>query len=344
MSCNPGHASADQMQFDRLKRRAFITLLGGAAVAWPLAVGAQQPDKLPTVGFLVPNTRSAATEWIDAFVLRMRELGWIEGRTVAIEYRWVEGRSERFAEIAAEFVQLKVNVIVTSGTPAVMALQQATNVIPIVFATAGDPVSTGLVASLARPGGHTTGLATIGDELAGKRLDLLREAVPHLSRLALMGNVNNRFTVLEMSQVRSAAAALGLEVTTLEIRGAPDITKAFEAVKGGADALYICTDAAIIHSNRVQINTLAVRERLPTMHGARTYIEGGGLMSYGPNFPNMFRRSADFVDKILRGAKAGEIPVEQPTKFDLVVNLNTARALGVTVPDKLVSLADEVIE
>jgi ABC-type uncharacterized transport system substrate-binding protein len=327
-----------------MKRRAFITLLGGAAAAWPLAVGAQQPDKLPTVGFLVPNTRSAATEWIDAFVLRMRELGWIEGRTVAIEYRWVEGRSERFAEIAAEFVQLKVNVIVTSGTPAVMALQQATSVIPIVFATAGDPVSTGLVASLARPGGHTTGLATIGDELAGKRLELLREAVPHLSRLALMGNANNRFTVLEMSQVRSAAAALGLEVTILEIRGAPDITKAFEAVKGGADALYVCTDAAIIHSNRVQINTLAVHERLPTMHGARTYIEGGGLMSYGPNFPNMFRRSADFVDKILRGAKAGETPVEQPTKFDLVVNLNTARALGVTVPDKLVSLADEVIE
>jgi putative tryptophan/tyrosine transport system substrate-binding protein len=325
-------------------RRKFLATLGGAAVAWPLAVGAQQPDKLPTVGFLVPNIRSAATEWIDAFVLRMRELGWIEGRTVAIEYRWVEGRGERFAEIAAEFVQLKVNVIVTSGTPAVMALQQATNVIPIVFATAGDPVSTGLVASLARPGGHTTGLATIGDELAGKRLELLREAVPHLSRLALMGNVNNRFTVLEMSQVRSAAAAIGLEVTTLEIRGAPDITKAFEAVKGGADALYVCTDAAIIHSNRVQINTLAVRERLPTMHGARTYIEGGGLMSYGPNFPNMFRRSADFVDKILRGAKAGEIPVEQPTKFDLVVNLNTARALGVTVPDKLVSLADEVIE
>ena len=353
------------MQSGQLRRRKFITLLGGAAVAWPLAVGAQQPDKLPTVGFLVPNTRSAATEWIDAFVLRMRELGWIEGRTVAIEYRWVEGRSERFAEIAAEFVQLKVNVIVTSGTPAVMALQQATSVIPIVFATAGDPVSnrgrtcrktTGTSAGsgpASKPFSadgkcqqsiYGVGDEPIGDELAGKRLELLRAAVPHLSRLALMGNVNNRFTVLEMSQVRSAAAALGLEVTTLEIRGAPDITKAFEAVKGGADALYVCTDAAIIHSNRVQINTLAVRERLPTMHGARTYIEGGGLMSYGPNFPNMFRRSADFVDKILHGAKAGEIPVEQPTKFDLVVNLNTARALGVTVPDKLVSLADEVIE
>ena len=277
-------------------------------------------------------------------MLRMRELGWIEGRTVAIEYRWVEGRSERFAEIAAEFVQLKVNVIVTSGTPAIMALQQATNVIPIVFATAGDPVSTGLVASLARPGGYTTGLATIGDELAGKQLDLLREAVPRLSRLALMGNVNNRFTVLEMSQVRSAAAALGFEITTLEIRGASDITKAFVAVMGGADALYICTDAAIIHSNRVQINTLAVRERLPTMHGARTYIEGGGLMSYGPNFPNMFRRSADFVDKILRGARAGEIPVEQPTKFDLVVNLKTATALGLDMPPTLLARADEVIE
>jgi putative tryptophan/tyrosine transport system substrate-binding protein len=327
-----------------VRRREFITLLGGAAAAWPLAARAQQLGKLPTVGFLVPNTRSAASEWIDAFVLRLRELGWIEGRTIAIEYRWVEGHTERFAEIAAEFAKLKVNVIVTSGTPAVMALQQATNMIPIVFATAGDPVSTGLVTSLARPGGHTTGLATIGDELAGKRLELLREVVPHLSRLALMGNVSNRFTALEMGQLQNAAGTLGFEVDTLEVRRAQDIPKAFEGLRGRADALYVCTDAAIIHSNRVQLNTLAVRERLPTMHGARTYIEGGGLMSYGPNFPNMFRRSADFVDKILRGAKAGEIPVEQPTKFDFVINLTTARALSLSVPDKLLAIADEVIE
>jgi putative tryptophan/tyrosine transport system substrate-binding protein len=270
--------------------------------------------------------------------------GWIEGRTLAIEYRWVEGHTERFHEIAAEFAKLKVNVIVTSGTPAVMALQKATSTIPIVFATAGDPVRTGLVASLARPGGQTTGLATIGDDLAGKRLEILREVVPHLSRLALMGNVSNQFTVLEMGQLRNAAAMLGLAVGTLEIQRAQDITKALEGLRGRADALYVCTDAAIIHSNRVQLNTLALGEGLPTMHGARTYIEGGGLMSYGPNFPNMFRRSADFVDKILRGRNAGEIPVEQPTKFDLVISLRIARALGLTLPDKLLALADEVIE
>jgi putative ABC transport system substrate-binding protein len=326
-----------------MKRRELLTLLGSAA-AWPLTARAQQASRLPTIGFLVPNTRAAASEWTDAFAQRLRELGWIEGRTVAIEYRWVEGRADRFAEIAAEFTKLNVSVIVTSGTPAVQALQEATKMIPIVFATAGDPVSTGLVASLARPGGHTTGLATIGDDLAGKRLELLREAVPHLHRLALMGNVGNDFTVLEMGQLRNAAGLLGLEVSTLEIRQAQDVLKTFEVLRGRADALYVCTDAAIIHANRIQINTLALHERLPTMHGARTYLEGAGLMSYGPNFPNMFRRSADFVDKILRGAKAGEIPVEQPTKFDLVINIATARALGLAAPDKLLALADEVIE
>jgi putative tryptophan/tyrosine transport system substrate-binding protein len=327
-----------------VKRREFITLLGSAAVAWPLAARAQQAPKLPTVGFLGPNTRSAANEWISAFELRLRELGWIDGQTITIDYRWVEGRTERFAEIAAELARLKVKVIVTSGTPAVMALQQATRVIPIVFATAGDPVSTGLVASLARPGGNTTGLATIGDELAGKRLELLREVVPRLRRLALMGNVSNRFTVLEMGQVREAASTLGLEVVVFEIRRAQDISQSFAALNGRADALYVCTDAAIIHTNRVQINTSALRERLPTMQGARTYLEGGGLMSYGPNFPNMFRRSADFVDKILRGVNPGEIPVEQPTKFDLVVNLTTAKALGLTIPTTVVVSADELLD
>ena len=324
-----------------IQRREFITLLGGAA-AWPLAARAQQPA-LPVVGFLGPNTRSAANEWVSAFELRLRELGWIDGQTITIDYRWVEGRTERFAEIAAEFARLKVKVIVTSGTPAVMALQQATRVIPIVFATAGDPVSTGLVASLARPGGNTTGLATIGDDLAGKRLELLREVVPHLGRLALMGNVSNRFTVLEIGQVREAASTLGLEVVIFEIRRAQDISKGFAALNGRADALYVCTDAAIIHTNRLQINTSALRERLPTMQGARSYLEGG-LISYGPNFPNMFRRSADFVDKILRGTNPGEIPVEQPTKFDLVVNLTTAKALGLDVPLPLLARADEVIE
>jgi ABC-type uncharacterized transport system substrate-binding protein len=325
-------------------RREVIMLLGGAAAAWPLAARAQGPARLPTIGFLGPNTRSAAIEWIDAFELRLRELGWVQGRTVTITYRWVEGRAERFTEVAAELVRLKVDVIVTSGTPAVTALQRATSVIPIVFATAGDPVTTGLVASLARPGGNTTGLATVGDEIAGKRLELLREVIPHLDHLAIMGNVTNSFTVLEMKQLRDAANTLGIDVITSEIRRAQDIVGAFDGVKGHFDALYVCTDAAIIHTNRVQINSLALGQKLLTMQGSRTYIDGGALMSYGPSFPNMFRRSAEFVDKILRGANPAEIPVEQPTKFELVVNLATAKTLGITIPPTILVRADEVIE
>ena len=327
-----------------MRRREFITLVGASAVAWPLAASAQQAGKLPIIGFLVPNTRSAAREWTDAFELRLRELGWIDGRTVTIEYRWVEGRTELFSEVAAEFVRLKANVIVTSGTPAVMALQRTTSVIPIVFATAGDPVTTGLVASLARPGGNTTGLATVGDELAGKRLELLREVIPRLRRLAIMGNVTNQFTTVEMTQLQEAARKLGIDVITSEIRQAQDIAGAFEQLRDRTDALYVCTDAAIIHSNRIQINNLALGQRLPTMQGARTYIEGGGLMSYGPSFSNMFRRSADFVDKVLRGYNPAEIPVEQPTKFELVVNLTTAKALGLAMPPTVLASADEVIE
>ena len=274
---------------------------------------------------------------------RLRELGWIEGRTVAIEYRWAEGRSERFAEIAAEFVRLKVDVIVTAGTAAVVAAKQATSVIPIVFAAAGDPVGTGLVASLARPGGNVTGLSNQSADLAGKRLELLREVVPGLRRLAIMANVGNPIGVLEMGEVQAAARTLGLEVVTLEIRRAEDIAPAFEALKGRADALYVVTDP-LVNTNRIRINTLALGARLPTMHGIREYVEAGGLMSYGPNFPDLFRRAADYVDKILRGAKPADIPVEQPTKFDLVINLTTAKALGLDVPPTLLARADEVIE
>jgi putative ABC transport system substrate-binding protein len=326
-----------------MQRRDFIKVIAGSAVAWPLAARAQQPGKLPTIGFLGPNTRSAASEWVAAFVQRLRELGWIDARNVAIEYRWAEGRDERYAEIAAEFARLKVDVIVTSGTPGVIASKQATSVIPIVFATAGDPVGSGLVASLARPGGNVTGLATLAAELAGKRLELLREVVPGLGRLAIMGNVGNPFTVLELGEVQAAARRLGLEIDTLEIRRAQDIAPAFEAIKGRADALYVCTDA-LAHTNRIRINTSALGLRLPTMHGSRDYVEAGGLMSIGPNFADLFRRAADYVDKILRGAKPGDIPVEQPIKFDLVVNLTTAKALGLTVPPSLLDRADEVIE
>ena len=324
-------------------RRELLAALGGAAVAWPLAARAQQPRKLQTIGFMGQSTRSAASEWVAPFVQRLHELGWIEGRTVAIEYRWAEGREERIAQIAAEFVRLKVDIVVTSGTPEVLAAKQATSVIPIVFATAGDPVANGLIDSLARPGGNVTGLSLQSNDIAGKRLGLLREVVPGLSRLAILANVSNPFSVLEWGETRAAARMLGLEADSLEIRQGEDIATAFEAVKGRAEAVYVCTDG-LVNANRIRINTLALAARLPTMHGYRDYVEAGGLMSYGANLPDLFRRSADYVDKILRGAKAGDIPVEQPTKFDLVINLTTAKALGLTVPESFLLRADEVIE
>src|SRR4051812_23421608 len=318
------------MQFDPLKRREFITLLGGVAAAWPLAARAQQAGKLPTIGVLGASTPSAWSQWTAAFVQRLRQLGWTEGRTVAIEYRWAEGRSEGYTDIAAEFVRLKVDVIVTSGVAA-LAAKQATSVIPIIFAAAADPVGTGLVASLAHPGGNVTGLSTQFADAGGKRLELLREAVPSLHRLAIIGNVGYPASVLEMSEVRAAARTLSLEVASLEIRRAEDIAPAFEVLKDQVEAPYICGDS-LTATNRTRINTLALGARLPTMHGFRDYVEAGGLMSYGPNIPHQFRRAGDYVDKILRGAKPADIPVEQPTKFDLVVNLITAKALGLDVP------------
>jgi len=324
-----------------MKRREFITLIGGAA-AWPLAARAQQPAKLPTIGFLGAATPAAWSVFIVTFVRRLRELGWIEGRTIAIEYRWAEGRGERYAEIAAEFVRLKVDIIVTSGG-AVLAAKQATSLIPIVFAAAADPVGGGFVASLVQPGGNVTGLSAQFTDLAGKRLELLREIVPSLRQLAIMANAGYPAAVLEMAEVQATARTLGLEVTTLEIGRAEDIAPAFEALKGRAEALYVCSDI-LTTTNRVRVNTLALTARLPMMYGVREYVEAGGLMSYGPNFLDLWRRTGDLVDKILRGTKPAEIPVEQPTKFDLVINLTTAKALGLDVPPTLLALADEVIE
>jgi putative ABC transport system substrate-binding protein len=324
-----------------MRRRQFITLLGGAAVAWPLAARAQQPGKVPIIGF-VGTDASSWSPYTRAFSQRLRELGWIDDRTIAIEYRWAEGRSERYAEIAAEFVRLKVNVIVTSGI-AVAMVKQATSVIPIVFAISDDPVGGGLVASLARPGGNVTGLSVQSTDLTGKRLELLREVVPRVHRLALIGNVGYLQAEVEMGEVQAKARALGLEVAPLEIRRAEDIAPAFDALKAQADAIYVVGDA-LINANRTRIITFANTARLPTIFNSRDYLQAGGLMSYGPNFPDLFRRAADLVDKILHGTKPGDIPVEQPTKFEFVFNLTTAKALGLTIPESFLLRADEVIE
>jgi len=324
-----------------MRRRQFIALVGSAVGSWPVAVRAQQAGKLPTIGFLGADP-TAFSPWTNAFVARLRELGWIENRTIAIEYRWSEGRTERYAEIAAEFVRLNVDVIVTVGS-AVPTVRQATSTIPIVFAVGIDPVGTGLVASLAKPGGNVTGLSLQAANLAGKRIELLREVVPLLHRLAIIFNAGNTQPVLEMEETQAAARALGLAVTPLEIRNASDIAPAFDAVKGQTDALYVAIDQLMV-ANLPRILTLALGARLPTIFSTRDFVHAGGFMSYGPNYTDLFRRSADYVDKILHGAKPGDIPVEQPTRFALVVNLTTAKALGLTIPDQFVLRADEVIE
>jgi putative tryptophan/tyrosine transport system substrate-binding protein len=326
-----------------MRRREFIALVGGAAASLPLAGRAQQSGKLPTIGVLGPTTPLVESQPLAAFVQRLRELGWMEGRTVAIEVRWAEGRSERFAEIAAELVRLKVDVIFTYATLPVLALKQATSVIPIVFASAADPVGTGLVASLARPGGNVTGLSNQQADTAAKRLELLREVIPGLARLAILANVGNPAAVLDMREIQAAARTLSLETVTSEIRRAEDIAPAFEAFIGRVHALYVAGDP-LVNTNRIRINSLALGAHLPTMHGYRQYVEAGGLMSYGPSTVDAYRRAADYVDKILRGAKPGDIPVEQPTKFDLVINLTTAKALGLTIPESFLLRADEVIE
>jgi putative ABC transport system substrate-binding protein len=276
-------------------------------------------------------------------VQRLRELGWIEGRSIAIEVRWAEGRSDRFAEIAAEFIRLKVDVIVTQTTPPALAAKQATSVIPIVFASAGDPVANGLVDNPARPGGNVTGLSSQSGDTVGKRVELLREVVPGLRRLGILGNIGNPFNALEIEEVKEAARSLRLEAVAADIRRAEDIAPAFDMLRGRADGLFVTADA-LVFNNRIRINTMALAARLPTMYVFPEYVEAGGLMAYGVKLADQFRRAADYVDKILRGTKPGDIPVEQPTKFDLAINLTTAKALGVEVPPTLLARADEVIE
>ena len=325
-----------------MRRREFVALLGGAAT-WPLAAHAQQTTKLPTIGFLGGSIPTLYAPWVNSFVERLRAHDWIEGRTVSIEYRWAEGSYERAAEIAAEFVRMKVDVIVTSSTPNTLATKKATSEIPIIFASAGDPVGGGLVASLARPGGNVTGLSIQAVEITGKRVELSREALHPLSRLAIMGNGDNSAVVGEMRETQAAAEKLGLNATTFEIRRSEEIGPTFEKIKGHFDAVYVPAEP-LVNTNRRRIGSFALAAHLPTLFDASEYVEAGGLMSYGPNFPDLYRRTADFVDKVLRGAKPAEMPVEQPTKFDLAVNLTTAEVLGLSLPTTFLARADELIE
>jgi putative ABC transport system substrate-binding protein len=323
-----------------VRRRQFLTVLGGAT-ACPFIARAQQA-RLPTIGYLGASAASTESPWTAAFVQRLGELGWVEGSTIAIEYRWGEGRSERYAEVAAEFVRRKVDVIVAPGS-AVSAVKHATSTIPIVFPIAGDPIGAGLVASLGRPGGNATGLSLQLTDVAGKRLELLREIVPSLRRLAIVADASFTAMDMEMREVQAMASALGFDVVTSEIRRAEDIAPAIESFKGRTDALYVA-GGPLVNANRVRISILAVGARLPAMYAFREIVAAGGLMSYGPNYPDLFRRAADYVAKILHGAKPGDLPVEQPTKFDLVINLTTAKAIGLNIPEAFLLRADEVIE
>jgi putative tryptophan/tyrosine transport system substrate-binding protein len=324
-----------------MRRRQFITLLGGAA-AWPVAARAQQATGF-VIGYLSGGGPAQNTEWVAAFVQRLGELGWIEGRNISIEYRWGEGRAGRYTEFAAELVRSNVKVIVTQATAPVIAARHATSVIPIVFVGTGDPVGAGLVASLNRPGGNVTGLSLQNPELAGKRLEILREVAPNLRRFAVLLDMDNPGTPTTIDEVQAAAQILGLDVMRLELRGPEEIASAFASISGQADALFVAGGPFAVN-NRIQINALAVSARLPAIYYTREYVEGGGLISYGPNLPDLYRRAGDFVDKLLRGTKPSDIPVEQPTKFELAVNLKAAKTLGLTIPPTLLATADEVIE
>ena len=312
---------------------------GGAAVVSTRAAGRRPKGRIP--GYHQCFCPSAMD---GAFVGRLRELGWIEGQNLSIEYRWAEGRTERFVPIATEFVQLKVDAIVTAGTAATLAAKRASSTIPVVFATAGDPVATGLVASLSRPGGNVTGLSNQAHDLTAKRMEILREVLPGFGRLAILANVGSGVAVLQMAEAKATAEKLGIVVVALEIRGPDDIAPAIDtAAKARSEALYVVNEPLVIN-HRERIAALALHARMPTMHDIREHVEAGGLISYGPNFPDLYRRAASHVDKILRGTKPQDIPVEQPTKFDLIFNVKTAKALGVNTPPMLLARADEVIE
>jgi putative tryptophan/tyrosine transport system substrate-binding protein len=330
------------MKFVQLKRRELIASIAASA-ALPLAARAQSASKLRTIGFLVSGGPSSHGAWFAALAERLRELGWIEDHNIRIVYRWAEGRPELYTEFATEFARLHVDVIVALGAGPVLAAKQATTVIPIVFPASGDPVGTGLVESLKRPGGNVTGLSLQQSELGSKRLELLREVIPNLRRLGILANLSNPVNQLELGEIEGTTQILGVETVRFDIRRAEDIAPAFEALKGNTDAMYVVADP-LLNTNRVRIAILALAARLPTLFSFRENVEAGGLMSYGPNWLELFRRAAELVDKILRGAKPADIPVEQPSHFDFVINLTTAKVLGLDLSPGLLARANAVID
>jgi putative tryptophan/tyrosine transport system substrate-binding protein len=326
-----------------MQRREFITLLGSAAVVWPFTARAQQTRKVSRIGYLGTSSPSLEGHVLDAFRQKLRELGHVEGENIAIEYRWAEGQDDRLPELAAELVRLRPDVIVTRGTPGTLAAKQATSTIPIIFAGVGDPVNAGLVASYARPEGNATGFTFTGPEMEGKRLQILKEVVPGLSRVAALWNPVS-MGVEFYRQTQIAATALSITLQPVEARRMDDLEQAFATIGGArAHALIVLADSFLL-SKRKQIVAFAANRRLPAMYPYREYVDAGGLSSYAPSNIDRLQRTAVYVDKILRGAKPTDLPVEAPTKFELIINNKTAKELGLTVPATLLARADEVIE
>ncbi len=327
-----------------MERRTFLVMIAGGLLTAPLAAEAQQTaGKIPRIGFLGNSTAALEANLVGPFREGLRDLGYVEGRNILIEYRWAEGQYERFPALIAELIVLKVDVIVTAGTPAALAVRKATTSIPIVMAAVGDPIGVGLVASLARPGGNVTGLTAIAPELEGKRLELLREVVPKLSHIAVLWNPDNSFHVGSLKETRAAAQVLGIKVQPLGVRISEEFPAAFAAIlRERPGAVLVLADRIFLH-NRTRIVDFEAKHRLPGVYAYRELVEAGGLMSFGPSYAGMHRRAAYYVDKILKGAKPSDLPVEQPTKFELVINLKTAKALGLTISQSVLGRADEVI-
>jgi putative tryptophan/tyrosine transport system substrate-binding protein len=328
-----------------MKRREFILVIGGAALAWPVAARAQQPaSKLYRIGMLETVSSALNVDNLEAFREGLLEIGYVEGKNYVIEYRSADGAAERFPQLASELVRLNVDVIVTRGTPAALAARDASTTIPVVMAAVGEPVGAGLVASLARPGGNVTGFSVFANELAGKRVELVKELLPGSSRVALLNNMSNPVTPPQWEETKRAARAFGLEADFVDVRSEADIAPAFETARSRhVDAIIVGIDA-VTQANHQLIVDLAARNQLPTVYGSREFVDAGGLMTYGVSFPQLYFRAAILVDKILKGAKPGNVPVQEPTTFELIINLKTAKALGITVPPPLMVRAEELIE